>query len=73
MGDLHMWLTFGVITLTILGFAAERWSIEGVSLAAIATLLAVFTLVPQSSPDPVQAADLPILLQIHLLTIQSAL
>ena len=58
MGDLHMWLTFGVITLTILGFAAERWSIEGVSLAAIATLLAVFTLVPQSSPDPVQAADL---------------
>lgn len=53
-----MWLTFAVIVCTIVGFASEKWSIEGISLCAIATLLAIFTLIPQSSSTPVTAPDL---------------
>ncbi len=53
-----MWLTFVVIICTIIGFASEKWSIEGISLCAVATLLAIFTLVPQSSSTPVTAPDL---------------
>ncbi|MFD0915619.1 SLC13 family permease [Pseudahrensia aquimaris] len=47
MDNLHMWLTFVVIACTIIAFASERWSIEGISLATIAVLLAIFTLIPQ--------------------------
>jgi di/tricarboxylate transporter len=53
-----MWLTFGVIVCTIVGFASEKWSIEGISLCAVATLLAIFTLIPQSSSTPITAPDL---------------
>lgn len=48
MATLHMWLTFAVIACTIVAYALERWSIEGVSLATIVSLLAIFTLVPQA-------------------------
>ena len=53
-----MWLTFAVIVCTIVGFASEKWSIEGISLCAVATLLAIFTLIPQTSLSPVTAPDL---------------
>ncbi len=53
-----MWLTFAVIACTIIGFASEKWSVEGISLCAVATLLAIFTLIPQSSAEPVTAPEL---------------
>ncbi len=53
-----MWLTFVVITFTIVAFATEKWSIEGISLATIVSLLVIFTLLPQNTETPVQPADL---------------
>ena len=53
-----MVLTFCVIACTITAFATERWSIEGISLATIAVLLAIFTLIPQTSTNPVLAPEL---------------
>lgn len=50
--------TFVVITCTIIAFASEKWSIEGVSLATIVALLALFTLVPQTNAEPVSAPEL---------------
>jgi len=59
MDTIHMWLTFAVITCTIIAFASERWSIEGVSLATLVAFLAIFTLLPQTGPlSPVTAPDL---------------
>lgn len=58
MDNLHMWLTFAVIACTIIAFASERWSIEGISLATIAVLLAIFTLIPQSGDSVLTAPDL---------------
>ncbi|MGI9366146.1 MAG: SLC13 family permease [Rhizobiaceae bacterium] len=58
MENVHMWLTFAVITFTIVAYAVERWSIEGVSLAALVSLLAIFSLVPQDLANPVTATDL---------------
>lgn len=51
MDNIHMWLTFAVITCTIIAYASERWSIEGVSLATLVAFLALFTLIPQADPD----------------------
>ncbi|MEL6735434.1 MAG: SLC13 family permease, partial [Pseudomonadota bacterium] len=48
MNDFHMWATFVVITMSIVGYAWEKWSIEGVALATLAALLALFTLIPQN-------------------------
>ncbi|MEL6504450.1 MAG: SLC13 family permease [Pseudomonadota bacterium] len=58
MENFHMVATFVVIACTIVAFASEKWSIEGVSLATIVALLILFTLVPQSSADPIAAPDL---------------
>jgi di/tricarboxylate transporter len=58
MDQFHMWMTFAVITCTIIAYGSEKWSIEGVSLAAIVSLLAVFSLVPQNTAEPVTATDL---------------
>jgi di/tricarboxylate transporter len=58
MDQFHMWTTFAVITCTIIAYGSEKWSIEGVSLAAIVSLLAVFSLVPQNTAEPVTATDL---------------
>ena len=53
-----MWITFAVIAVTIIAYGSEKWSIEGVSLAALVFLLAVFSLVPQNLEDEVTATDL---------------
>lgn len=58
MENIHMWLTFVVIASTIVAFASERWSIEGVSLAAIVAFLAIFVFIPQTDDNPVVAPDL---------------
>ena len=49
MGNFHMWATFVLIACTIVGFASEKWSIEGVSLAALVAFVALFTLFPTPS------------------------
>ena len=53
-----MWLTFWVITCTIIAFASERWSIEGISLAALVAFLALFVFIPQDSQNPIKAPEL---------------
>ena len=53
-----MWMTFAVITCTIIAYGSEKWSIEGVSLAALVFLLAIFSLVPQNLDNPVSPTDL---------------
>jgi len=51
-------MTFAIITCTIVAFASEKWSIEGVSLATLVAFLGLFTLVPQASDNPISAPDL---------------
>lgn len=58
MENIHMWLTFVVIVCTIVAFASEKWSIEGISLATIVSFLSIFVFIPQSSSNPVEAPDL---------------
>ena len=47
LDNFHMWATFALITCTIVAFASEKWSIEGVSLATLAAFLFLFTVIPQ--------------------------
>ena len=49
--DFQLWATFAVILITIVALASERFSIEGVSLAAIVALLLVFSFGPERVPD----------------------
>ncbi|MEZ5872622.1 MAG: SLC13 family permease [Nitratireductor sp.] len=42
--DFAMWATFAIIIATITAYAIEKWSIEAVSLAAVAAFLIVFGL-----------------------------
>lgn len=59
MHDLHMWVTFAIITCTIIAYASERWSIEGISLATLAALIVLFALVPQAdSANPITVPEL---------------
>ena len=53
-----MWMTFAVIACTIVAYGAEKWSIEGVSLAALVFLLAIFSLVPQNSGNQISPTEL---------------
>ncbi len=58
MDQFHMWMTFAVIACTIVAYGAEKWSIEGVSLAALVFLLAIFSLVPQNSGNQISPTEL---------------
>ena len=53
-----MWMTFAVIICTIIAYGLEKWSIEGVSLAALVVLLAIFSIVPQNLENPISPTDL---------------
>ncbi|MDQ0327240.1 di/tricarboxylate transporter [Rhodopseudomonas julia] len=44
--DLQMWLTFGVIALTIVGFSLERLAVETTALASLVLLTLVFVVAP---------------------------
>ena len=56
--NIHMVMTFLVIAGTIIAYAIEKWSIEGVSLAAIVALILIFGLIPQHGDSQVTASDL---------------
>ncbi|MEP1205998.1 MAG: SLC13 family permease [Rhizobiaceae bacterium] len=58
MDQFHMWMTFAVIACTIIAYGSEKWSIEGVSLAALVILLAVFSLVPQNIENQISPTEL---------------
>lgn len=44
-----MWATFAIIVATIIGYAAERWPIEAVSLASLTAFLLLFSMQPPGS------------------------
>jgi di/tricarboxylate transporter len=46
MHDIHMWVSFVVIVVTIAGYALERFPLEGVALGSLAALLLFFGLFP---------------------------
>ena len=56
--DIQMWLTFIVITLTVVLYAIERFPIELVSLGSIVTLILIFTVFPLTGAQAIGAGDL---------------
>ena len=58
MEDFHIWATYAVVLGTIVALAAERFSIEAVSLATIVVLLLLFALVPLEGDAAVTPTDL---------------
>lgn len=73
-----MWATFAVIAAMIVAFAVDRFPIEGVSLATIAGLLALFTIYPSGetlSPGELVAgfANPALLTVLALLVVGQAL
>ncbi len=58
MDQFHLWATYIVIACTIVAYATERYSIEGVSLAALVVFLLLFTAVPQPDGMDVSSTDL---------------
>ncbi|WP_099866265.1 SLC13 family permease [Pararhizobium haloflavum] len=51
MGDIHLWATYAVVALSIIGYALERLPLEAVAIASLAALLVLFGLFPYSAPD----------------------
>lgn len=51
MANFHIWATYLIIAVTVVGYVSERWPIEAVSLASLAALLALFTIFPFVSAD----------------------
>ena len=58
MQDIAMWMSFGVILCTIVGFAIERWPIEAVSLAATVAFLLIFSLLPLAGDTTLSPGEL---------------
>ncbi|PWW03407.1 TrkA family protein [Hoeflea marina] len=51
MGDFHLYATYAIIAATVIAYASERWSMEGVSLAALSAVLVLFGLLPYRQAD----------------------
>ncbi|MCE7030524.1 SLC13 family permease [Jiella avicenniae] len=60
MDLLHIWLTYLLILVSMIGYALERWPIEGVAAASLAAFLVLFSAFPYSdaSGAPVTTSDL---------------
>ncbi|RFC65123.1 SLC13 family permease [Fulvimarina endophytica] len=60
MDSIHIWATYGLIVLSVVGYALERWPIEAVAAASLSAFLLLFTLFPYTGPngDPVTTAEL---------------
>lgn len=54
MGDFHLYATYAIIVATVVAYASERWSLEGVSLASLAAVLILFGLLPYREADGTQ-------------------
>jgi len=51
MGDFHLWATFVIIALTIVGYAMERLPLEAVAITSLSVLLLLFGFVPYEAAD----------------------
>lgn len=49
MADFHIWATYGIIALTVIAYASERFTLEMVALCGLAAFLALFALFPFES------------------------
>lgn len=60
MDSLHIWLTYLLILVSIVGYAMERWAIEAVAAASLAGFLLLFAIFPYSDATghAVTSADL---------------
>ncbi len=50
MADFHIWATFVIIGVTVVGYVSERWSLEAVAVASLAAFLALFSFAPFTPP-----------------------
>ncbi|MBO0662159.1 SLC13 family permease [Jiella sp. MQZ9-1] len=51
MDSLHIWLTYALILVSIVGYALERWPIEAVAAASLSAFLLLFTALPYSDAN----------------------
>ncbi|MAU97536.1 MAG: SLC13 family permease [Fulvimarina sp.] len=60
MEFLHIWLTYLLIVVSIVGYALERWPIEAVAAASLGAFLLVFSIFPytDAAGQAVTSADL---------------
>ena len=60
MEFLHIWLTYSLIVVSIVGYALERWPIEAVAAASLGAFLLVFSIFPytDAAGQAVTSADL---------------
>ena len=42
----HVWITYGLIVISVVGYAAERWPIEAVAAASLSAFLLFFAVFP---------------------------
>ncbi|MDY8109594.1 SLC13 family permease [Fulvimarina sp. 2208YS6-2-32] len=60
MDQFHIWVTYGLIALSVVGYAVERWPIEAVAAASLSLFLLFFAAVPYTDADgaTISTADL---------------
>ena len=60
MDSLHIWATYALIVLSVVGYAMERWPIEAVAAASLSAFLLLFSVLPfaDASGQMVTSADL---------------
>ncbi|MCK5930808.1 MAG: SLC13 family permease [Fulvimarina manganoxydans] len=60
MDSIHIWVTYGLIALSVVGYALERWPIEAVAAASLSLFLLFFSAVPYVGPsgDRLTSAEL---------------
>lgn len=51
MAELHLWVTYLIIGLSIIAYVSERWAIEAVALASLSAFLALFAAIPFADRD----------------------
>ena len=60
MDSLHIWVTYGLIALRVVGYALERWPIEVVAAASLSLFLLFFSAMPfvDQTGDRLTSAEL---------------
>ncbi|MEE2952113.1 MAG: SLC13 family permease [Pseudomonadota bacterium] len=60
MDSIHIWVTYGLIALSVIGYSLERWPIEAVAAASLSLFLLFFSAVPYVGPsgDRLTSAEL---------------
>ena len=51
MDQIHIWVTYGLIALSVVGYAVERWPIEAVAAASLSLFLVFFAAFPYVAAD----------------------